>query len=588
MAIVPTFEWDLFISYAHVDNLQIADEDRGWVTDFHDTLFKRLWQELRQKPAIWRDERGLDGRRADPAIAAALTRSAVLVVVLSPAFVESAYCLAEARDFCAQRHPAFDLLVQGFSRIVVVALPTTGRGALPPQVAAAPVVEFSSADPATGACTRFNKPRRSDPDPYWDRMDRVVRHLPRSCRRCNVDQRRTRGRTSAADGGSHLPVYLAEATDDLQNERGEVLAILQRGSRRAGPSVEPPRSILQAVSVRAACRDWLARARSSVHLINATAGRSWGDAEMPLAQMELEQALQRPELERPLRVDSAGVEPEAATDPAYRKFLTHSKPEPSRCGLASARRKCSRCRSIASSPARRPAVRAPAGGLARSATETAGRRCSCTSPIGPATACRVQPHRALARRRYAVAHLDHASQGGDVLERHQANLRFCDGFVVLYGHEAIPWAEHVALEAWMLSRERRRPRRLGMIAEDDEAGAHFGLVDDDRVVPITARPIRRTSSASTRSSRRSRTRTRGFREMSDGPPSTGCGDSKSRKRALLRPGRETYDVLRRLRSMHFVAVLGPSGCGKSSLIRAGVLAALQSGLHGRNRAVANC
>jgi energy-coupling factor transporter ATP-binding protein EcfA2 len=41
--------------------------------------------------------------------------------------------------------------------------------------------------------------------------------------------------------------------------------------------------------------------------------------------------------------------------------------------------------------------------------------------------------------------------------------------------------------------------------------------------------------------------------------------------------KQTYDVLRRLNSMHFLAVVGPSGCGKSSLIRAGLLASLQDG-----------
>ncbi len=40
---------------------------------------------------------------------------------------------------------------------------------------------------------------------------------------------------------------------------------------------------------------------------------------------------------------------------------------------------------------------------------------------------------------------------------------------------------------------------------------------------------------------------------------------------------QTYELLRRLHTLHFVAVLGPSGCGKSSLIRAGVLAALRNG-----------
>jgi hypothetical protein len=40
---------------------------------------------------------------------------------------------------------------------------------------------------------------------------------------------------------------------------------------------------------------------------------------------------------------------------------------------------------------------------------------------------------------------------------------------------------------------------------------------------------------------------------------------------------QTFDLLRRLRLLHFIAVIGPSGCGKSSLIRAGVLAALRNG-----------
>ena len=44
-------------------------------------------------------------------------------------------------------------------------------------------------------------------------------------------------------------------------------------------------------------------------------------------------------------------------------------------------------------------------------------------------------------------------------------------------------------------------------------------------------------------------------------------------------GREeqTDELLRRLRDTRFLAVVGPSGCGKSSLVRAGMIAALQSG-----------
>ena len=45
-------------------------------------------------------------------------------------------------------------------------------------------------------------------------------------------------------------------------------------------------------------------------------------------------------------------------------------------------------------------------------------------------------------------------------------------------------------------------------------------------------------------------------------------------------GRQTFDVLNRLREMRWIAVVGPSGCGKSSLIKAGVLATLQQGYLG--------
>jgi hypothetical protein len=40
---------------------------------------------------------------------------------------------------------------------------------------------------------------------------------------------------------------------------------------------------------------------------------------------------------------------------------------------------------------------------------------------------------------------------------------------------------------------------------------------------------------------------------------------------------ETYDLLKKLRTVHFLAVLGPSGSGKSSIVRAGLLAALGQG-----------
>ena len=66
MSIVPDFAYDVFISYAHVNDQRIAEEDQGWVTDLHDVLSKKLLEEMRVRPKIWRDEGGLDGREVAP------------------------------------------------------------------------------------------------------------------------------------------------------------------------------------------------------------------------------------------------------------------------------------------------------------------------------------------------------------------------------------------------------------------------------------------------------------------------------------------------------------------------------------------
>ena len=89
MSIVPDFAYDVFISYAHVNDQRIAEDDQGWVTDLHDVLSKKLLEEMRVRPKIWRDEGGLDGKQIHQGIEAALQSSAVFLAVVSAAYLES-------------------------------------------------------------------------------------------------------------------------------------------------------------------------------------------------------------------------------------------------------------------------------------------------------------------------------------------------------------------------------------------------------------------------------------------------------------------------------------------------------------------
>ena len=48
---------DLFISYAHIDDLPISEDQKGWITEFHRILENRLSQLMGEKPKIWRDQK---------------------------------------------------------------------------------------------------------------------------------------------------------------------------------------------------------------------------------------------------------------------------------------------------------------------------------------------------------------------------------------------------------------------------------------------------------------------------------------------------------------------------------------------------
>ena len=102
-----SFDYDIFISYGHVDDEDPAGDVRGWV----DLLVERLPSVavgyLGYKPRIWRDERSLRGNdllRA--AIGEGVSRSLLLVPILSPRYVLSDWCRRELDAFCAAPAPA--------------------------------------------------------------------------------------------------------------------------------------------------------------------------------------------------------------------------------------------------------------------------------------------------------------------------------------------------------------------------------------------------------------------------------------------------------------------------------------------------
>lgn len=113
MAYVPGCEYDLFVSYAHVDNIPVEPPGQGWV----DALFHNFEISLNMKlgrqnmASIWRDSQSLRGNQAVTGhIDDQVKRSALLLLVLSPAYLASESCMREFTSF-VDRSPSGRIFV---------------------------------------------------------------------------------------------------------------------------------------------------------------------------------------------------------------------------------------------------------------------------------------------------------------------------------------------------------------------------------------------------------------------------------------------------------------------------------------------
>ena len=95
-----TFVYDIFISYAHIDNQSLSPEQEGWISTFHKALQIRLSQIRGTNPKVWRDLK-LDGNDFfGDTILEGLSSSSLLVSILSPRYLKSESCMRELQTFC--------------------------------------------------------------------------------------------------------------------------------------------------------------------------------------------------------------------------------------------------------------------------------------------------------------------------------------------------------------------------------------------------------------------------------------------------------------------------------------------------------
>ncbi|PYT05232.1 MAG: hypothetical protein DMF65_00675 [Acidobacteria bacterium] len=317
MSTLPNFEDDLFISYAHIDNQPLADGLKGWVETFHERLKIRLEQLTGEPARIWRDRKLQGNDIFAETLVARLSKAAILVVVLSPRYVKSEWCLKELDEFCKRAETGGGLVVGDKSRVFKVVKFHVPLQEHPPQLRGVLGYEFFEYDAERGRAREFSPDVTPARDiRYWEKLDDIaydIKQMLDTLARDSADASVPRS-SAAADIKT---IYLSETTSDLAGERDLVKRELQQKGHVVLPDKELP---LRGPSLRDALREYMTRSSLSIHLLGGSYGIIPEEESRSLAEIQSEAAEERGESLRSIVWMPVDLEPR---DERQRQFVNH-------------------------------------------------------------------------------------------------------------------------------------------------------------------------------------------------------------------------------------------------------------------------
>jgi hypothetical protein len=263
-----------FVSYAHLDNVELVEGRKGWVTNLHRALEVRVGQLLGRPPQIWRDPKLAGNDLFADTLIERLRSVAVLVSVVSPRYIQSEWALRELREFWRTAEAHGGIHVRNRARVFKILKTPVHLDRTPPELRALIGYEFFKVDPETGKVREldevFGPEAQRD---FWIRLDDLAHDICELLEAMEDPERASRGvppstqtiavatPQSAAQGEA---VYLAESTSDLKESR----EALRRDLQQHGYTVLPQQTLPHVIEdTRAAVREALSHCRMSIHPI---------------------------------------------------------------------------------------------------------------------------------------------------------------------------------------------------------------------------------------------------------------------------------------------------------------------------------
>ena len=262
-----SFEKQVFISYAHIDNEPLTPNQQGWISRFHAALSAMLSMRLGRKAEIWRDVKLTGNDIFGDEIIQQFPKTALLISVLTPRYVESEWCTREVKEFVKTAQTTGGVTVDNKSRVLkVIKIPVDSENELPEVMKLALGYPFYildeqqtplELDPAYGEefTQKFNL-----------KLAKLAFDVAELIKKMDT---KTAAATAPAPGAEKPTVFVADCGMDHRDDREAVIADLRLHGYTTLADTQLPTEEASFIGELAAV---LSRCKLSVHIIGSVYG----------------------------------------------------------------------------------------------------------------------------------------------------------------------------------------------------------------------------------------------------------------------------------------------------------------------------
>ena len=224
------FPTDIFISYAHIDDESLIQNQKGWISEFHRALDIRLAQLLGRRPVIWRDD-SLQGNHVfDKQIVDQFSKVAIMISIITPRYVKSDWCIKEVDEFYHTSQTNIGFTISNKARIFKIIKTPVRMEQHPEKIAGVLGYEFYNTDPGTGRVKELSQSFGNETERlYWEKLDDLAHDISSFLESVEHPVAGVKSTPLATNATvkSAGKVFLAESSYDTQDFRDSLKRELQ-------------------------------------------------------------------------------------------------------------------------------------------------------------------------------------------------------------------------------------------------------------------------------------------------------------------------------------------------------------------------